>query len=111
MMFSVLHWGSHPDLNNDDCFTGEDFDSLDKAIAAFKIDAKDYSVEYIEIDGVQDSELAKLGLSRIRKNGNFNSRQVKADLARDDREWKREIANEAGMLHGVEAYNEVMGYD
>jgi hypothetical protein len=28
-----------------------------------------------------------------------------------DREWQREIAMEAGMLHGVHAYNEAMGYD
>ena len=28
-----------------------------------------------------------------------------------DEEWRREIAMEAGMLHGVDAYNEVMGCD
>ena len=27
-----------------------------------------------------------------------------------DEEWRREIAMEAGMLGGCEAYNEVMGY-
>lgn len=27
-----------------------------------------------------------------------------------DDEWRREIAQEAGMLHGVDAYNEAMGY-
>lgn len=27
-----------------------------------------------------------------------------------DREWRREIAMEAGMLHGVDAYNDAMGY-
>jgi len=26
-------------------------------------------------------------------------------------QWKRELANEAGMLHGVEAYNEVLGQE
>jgi hypothetical protein len=31
-------------------------------------------------------------------------------LASSDREWQRERAVEAGMLHGVEAYNDVMGY-
>mgnify|MGYP003660245791 CR=1 FL=1 len=29
----------------------------------------------------------------------------------DDGDWRREIAMEAGMLHGVSAYNEVMGWD
>jgi hypothetical protein len=28
----------------------------------------------------------------------------------DDDSWRREIAQEAGMLHGVDAYNEAMGY-
>jgi hypothetical protein len=39
-------------------------------------------------------------------------RQVyKRKDARDsDAEWKREIAMEAGMLHGCDGYNEVMGY-
>ena len=27
-----------------------------------------------------------------------------------DETWRREIAQEAGMLHGVDAYNEAMGY-
>jgi hypothetical protein len=29
----------------------------------------------------------------------------------DNRAWQREMAMEAGMLHGVDAYNEMMGYD
>lgn len=28
----------------------------------------------------------------------------------DSGSWQREMAMEAGMLHGVEAYNEMMGY-
>jgi hypothetical protein len=28
----------------------------------------------------------------------------------DNDEWRRERAQEAGMLHGCDAYNEVMGY-
>jgi hypothetical protein len=32
------------------------------------------------------------------------------DPKEDDAEWQRERAMEAGMLHGIDAYNEVMGY-
>lgn len=32
-----------------------------------------------------------------------------AQDAADDAAWRREIAIEAGMLHGVEAYNEALG--
>ena len=31
-------------------------------------------------------------------------------MSASDREWQREQAMEAGMLHGVQGYNEVMGY-
>lgn len=34
-----------------------------------------------------------------------------AEEARYQREWQREIAMEAGMGLGVDAFNEVMGYD
>jgi len=33
--------------------------------------------------------------------------ETKEDI---DREWRQEMAMEAGMLHGIDAYNEVMGY-
>ena len=29
----------------------------------------------------------------------------------DDDDWRREMAMEAGMLHGIDAYNEAMGWD
>jgi len=35
---------------------------------------------------------------------------VTEDPAKFEAEWRREQAMEAGMLHGIDAYNEVMGY-
>ena len=32
------------------------------------------------------------------------------DTSVSDDEWRREQAMEAGMLHGIDAYNEMMGY-
>lgn len=32
------------------------------------------------------------------------------DTSVSDDEWRREQAMEAGMLHGIDAYNEIMGY-
>ena len=32
------------------------------------------------------------------------------DTTVSDDEWRREQAMEAGMLHGIDAYNEMMGY-
>jgi hypothetical protein len=104
--FSVSHWGSHPDEENDDCFTGEDFDSLEEAIEAFHADPGDSSVKYIELDGLEDSELSKHGISsRYRKNPNYRKTRD------DDSDWKRENAMQAGMAFGCDGYNEAMGRD
>jgi hypothetical protein len=104
---AVNHWGSHPDMDNDDCFTGDEFSTIDDAIAFYLQDPTDSSVEYIEID-LDDKILRAHGIVRFRKSGNF------IPYNRNDNyndEWKRELANEAGMLGGVDAYNDMMGYE
>jgi len=103
--YGVLHWGSHPDNNNDDCYTGQGFDSASDALAAFKADPEDSSVAFIEIDGLTEEELVMYGIGRVRKNPNF-----KPSHSNDD-DWKREQAMQAGMEFGIDAYNEMMGYD
>lgn len=105
--FSVLHWGSHPDLDNDDCWTGEDFDTVEEAIAFFHKDPDDTSVEYIEIDGIADADLPKYGIERHRKNPYF----IKETRDHSDREWQSEYAMQQGMGLGIDAYNEAMGWD
>ena len=34
-MISVNYWGSHPDENNDDCITGDDYTTMQAALAEF----------------------------------------------------------------------------
>lgn len=91
-MYSVNFWGSKPG-DNDDCFTGFDFEEKE---AALKFYAGVHPIHYawIELDGPDIHE--------ERKNPHYKRR--------DDREWQREIAMEAGMLHGCDAYNDAMGY-
>lgn len=110
--YSVCYWGSHPDEENDDCHTGEFFDSRDEAVAAFKAKPSevcpciaDWEPAFIEIDGLEDSELAELGIERVRKN------PIHRKTKDDDSEWQREQAMQAGMAFGCDGYNEVMGYD
>ena len=110
--YAVNLWGSHPDEDNDDCWTGDEFDSLEEALSVYHNPFSYFkgenatSTAYIEIDGLTDDELKALGIERCRKNPIH-----KPSRKDDDSEWRREMANEAGMLHGVEAYNEVMGFD
>lgn len=110
--YSVNLWGSHPDEDNDDCWTGDDFDTLDDARAAAdgwvdhfetpdliaRVGAGYYtrSTAFVEIAGPDVHEVRRVGHPK-RDDG--------------DSDWRREIAMEAGMLHGVEAFNEVMGWD
>ena len=104
--YSTLHYGSHPDSGNDDCFQGWDHETLEAALAAYNAPIHDSSVAYIEIDGLTDEELTTMGLERYRKNPthSFPKRS-------DDGEWQREQAMQAGMAFGCDGYNEVMGYD
>ena len=93
-MYSVNHWGSHPDSNNDDCWSGEDFDTLEAAKEYFAKSA-DSDTMYIELDGHD--------IYKVRKNPAYKPKP------RHDYE-RREAAIQAGMAFGCEGYNEVMGY-
>ena len=114
--FTVSLWGSNPDeTDNDDCWTGEDFATREEAIAAYRevVMFPDHSAlslacgprgswEYVMIDGPETHELTQ-------NPDRPSCERRRRELARSDREWQRERAMEAGMLHGIEAYNDEMG--
>lgn len=104
--FSVNHWGSHPDAGNDDCYTGDDYDTFEQALAAY-LESADYSVQYIEIDGLEDWELEAKGLTRVRKNPGYSRKECR----RQDQWDRSEFAMQQGMAFGCDGYNEAMGYD
>ena len=115
--YSVTLWGSNPDeTDNDDCWTGDDYATREEAIDAYrevvmfpddnqlaKVCGPRGSWEYVMIDGPETHEVTQ-------NPDQAACRRQRRDLARSDREWQRERATEAGMLHGVEAYNDEMGY-
>lgn len=95
--YSVNLWGSHPDSNNDDCCTGWDFETLTEARERFEVERNGYDLPFVELTGPGVYEVAR-------------TKNV-VDARRDDRsDWNREIAMEAGMLHGIDAYNDIQGY-
>lgn len=106
--YHVNFWGSHPDAGNDDCWSGQSFATLDEAIAYYE---KEHDCsDFVELVlGGDASDLYRTGRNPVR----LALSEGEADTDEEDGwedEWRREQAMEAGMLHGTQAYNEVMGY-
>lgn len=101
-MYFVNTWGSHPDEGNDDCWSGEEFDSLEEAIYCFN-NPGDYFTRgargrFIELDGPDVYD--------VREDLPLN------DLTMDDEDdWEREYAMQQGMCFGCQGYNEARGWD
>jgi len=115
MSYSVNLWCSHPNAGNDDCSTGVDFDTREEAEQVFhaknpiamlaaasqnpaRFASSYHNIPFIELDGPD--------VYLVRQINTMPKRQRD-----EDREWRREIAMQAGMGLGVEAYNEAMGWD
>lgn len=99
--YSVNLWGSKPGTN-DDCHTGADFATLEEALAVYLTPASHFRAvdvadsAYVEIDGPDFHDERCINPRR----------KVRDDLS----DWRREIAMQAGMGLGIEAYNDEMGF-
>jgi hypothetical protein len=102
--FAVNLWCSHPDEKNDDCQSGDEFDTLEEAEKAYAAPVTDPHAAFVELTGPDSYR-------RVRRNPAYDAKAVARKRARDDAEWRNERAMQAGMALGVEAYNEEMGYD
>jgi hypothetical protein len=107
--FSVLLFGSHPDEENDDCWSGAEFDTeaearacLDNPWATFERGYFAASTAFIVLDGASLPDLV------IKTNPGFRPNRSPGD--RIDGEWKREAAMQAGMVFGCQGYNDEMGW-
>jgi hypothetical protein len=109
--YSVTLWGSNPDeTDNDDCWTGGDYATREEALEAYQSLYKwptagvaEYCPEwqFAMIDGPDVHDVMPNPDDRA-------ARRWRRELERSDAEWRRERATEAGMLGGVEAYNDEM---
>lgn len=93
-MYTVNHWGSHPDEKNDDCYHTHTRMTREAAVLLF-LETASPDVAYIQVDGPD--------IHRVRENSAYKGKA--SDVA--DRQ---ELAMEAGMLGGCDAYNDAMGY-
>jgi hypothetical protein len=109
MIYTVEIAGSPWDQNveEDDVWTGEDFDTLGAAAMAYDEALKnvaEYGGHFVLLsecigDGTRGKLLQESKIPGKRKR------------VHDDGDWRREHAHQAGMMHGAEAYNEAMGWD
>ena len=95
--YTVNYWGSHPDQDNDDCFTGADYATLAEAEAVLSAGSSDCSVQFIQLDGPN--------VNIVVGNPNYSARECALDDS-----WQREQAMQAGMAFGCEGYNDAMGW-
>lgn len=113
--YSVTLWGSNPDeTDNDDCWTGDDFATREEAIACYRavcMFPEDGLAQHMGRGGWAFVMIDGPDVHEVSKNPDQPSvRKRASELAREDADWRREIAIEAGMLHGIDAYNDEMGY-
>lgn len=103
---SVNLWGSHPTEGNDDCWAGCDFDSWDEAFEFYNDPWQDpqFAQHYKSCTAVIELLTEGSGEQITRDNPDYNPTQDTID------DWQREIAREAGMMGGCDAYNDAMGY-
>jgi len=110
--YSVTVWGSHPDEGNDDAWEGRDYATLAEAEAAFRdpvpVFGRDAANAVVTLERRDDSTGYLEVLPAAPYPGYSASRRAAADREAD-REWRREIATQAGMAGGCAAYNDAMG--
>ncbi len=96
MSYAVNYWGSKPGTN-DDCWCGHDYESREEAEAAFEAPVlKNFNscTAWVELDGPD--------VHKERENPDFRP------VREDDDDWRQEIAMQAGMGLGIQAYNDHM---
>ena len=107
--YNVDLWCSHPCEDDDSCMSGANYVDRDKALADFNMvkeamergDARCFgallrNIEWLIADG-HDLDLEF-------RNPNYNPEPDYDDG------WAEEIAHQAGMGMGIDAYNDHMGY-
>ena len=115
---SVQLWGSHPDLGSDDLWNSLAMPSLEAArtFCASPTGSADLenTAHFRIVRGESDDGMACVEIVEDVPHAAYHTPQAQRrrarERAREDREWRREIAMQAGMGGGCEAYNDAMGY-
>lgn len=98
--YSVNYWGSPPGEENDDCWTGVNFETAEAAMDQYLSDASPFtdgydpifmrtSCAFVEIDGPD--------VYGVRANPLYAQRARDREKSRGDAEWKSEVTWQARM--------------
>jgi hypothetical protein len=121
--FSINLWGSHPDDDNDDCWTGIDFETLDAAKAWLDAPvfgppevgrvAVFFSSNYGQLvrncDEPDGTGLDFVEEIEVRKNPLYDEKAARRRRAAEDAADRREAQMQAAMGHGVQGWNDYEG--
>jgi len=115
--YSVTLWGSNPDeTDNDDCWTGDEFDDKEEALALYRAlagsignfelaaklaEACGNDWEFVLVDGPDIHEV-------YANPDQPTQRRHRKERERGDDDWRRERAMQAGMAFGCDGHNDAM---
>ena len=85
-LYSVNLWGSHPDEDQDDCWTGDEFETKEEALKVFNAPFDHFPRYYHDSPFV---EILGPDIEEVRATG------AKPKSRRNDDEWEREHATQA----------------
>lgn len=106
--YTVNAWGSEPGTE-DDCWYGEDFTTLEAARDFYDNPPEDFladqSTAWIEL-----AKETRAAPSECWAAESIAERKIRDPKPVDDSDWRREIAMQAGMMAGCDAYNDAMGW-
>jgi len=114
-MHTIMLLNSNPDLDNDDIVMSEEFEAYADAKSAYEnFDLLPQGMQSeIRTAKIQGYEL----WMELDSDKGYECKCISKETAegarrrlREDEEWRREQAMEAGMAFGCQGYNDFMGY-
>lgn len=115
MSIAVNLWGSHPEANNDDLWTGVAFASREAALAAiesgsfpFPAHSPSHIVAFFEII-IEDENEATVESLSTHENPAHKSPAARRQRRSDDSAERSEFQMQQAMGHGVQGWNDFEG--
>lgn len=105
--YTVKLWGSNPGTN-DDCWTEGEYPTLAQARVAYEepFDSGEFPMRYNDSHEPLWIEMTGEGIHEVRCI--WTGTRTPSRDSGFDREWQSEIAMQAGMGLGIDAYNDEM---